>query len=135
MAKNDRRGAGAKYDAGKPYIHSVLRYFPRAIEEIARVNEHGASNHGWDTWDSIEDAKGRYDDARLRHDLADAAGKVTDEESGLLHAAHRAWGNLAVLELMLREREHAERTDLDRGTSTIRKNHMGETAGDPDCQS
>ena len=78
---------------------------PRALEAIARVNEHGASNHGWDTWDTIEDAKGRYDDARLRHDLADAKGELTDKDSGLLHAAHRAWGNLAVLELMLRERE------------------------------
>lgn len=103
---NDHRGAGAKHDQGKPCLHSVLRYFPRALEEVARVNEHGASNHGWDTWDTIEDARARYDDARLRHDLADAAGELTDEESGLLHAAHRAWGNLAaVLELMLRERE------------------------------
>lgn len=111
---SDHRGAGAKHDQGKPCIHSVLRYFPRALEAIARVNEHGASNHGWDTWDTIEDAKGRYDDARLRHDLADAKGELTDKDSGLLHAAHRAWGNLAVLELMLRERE-----DDEKGTGVV----------------
>ena len=105
MNKPDVRGAGAKFDRGKTFVHSVLRYFPRALEAVARVNEHGAENHGWDTWHTIEDAKARYDDARLRHDLADASGDLFDDESALLHAAHRAWGNLAVLELMLREME------------------------------
>ena len=101
----DHRGAGAKFDNGKPCLHSVLRYFPRALEAIARINEHGAAIHGWDSWDTIEDAKERYDDARLRHDLADAKGEEFDADSGQLHAAHRAWGNLAVLELQLREQE------------------------------
>ncbi len=104
-SKQRARGAGAKHDNGKPCIHSILRYFPRALEAIARVNEHGAKNHGWNTWDTIDDAKNRYDDARLQHDLSEIKGEVTDEESGLLHAAHRAWGNLAVLELALREQK------------------------------
>ncbi len=99
------RGHGAKFDAGKPCVHSVLRYFPRALEAVSRVNEHGARNHGWDTWDTIADALSRYQHARLRHDLEEAKGEVFDKGSGLLHAAHRAWGNLAVLELMLREME------------------------------
>lgn len=109
MATTSHRGAGAKHDKGKPCLHSVLRYFPRALEAIARVNEHGAENHGWDSWDTIEDAVARYDDARLRHDLADAKGELYDKDSALLHIAHRAWGNLAVLELVLREiEEHAD---------------------------
>lgn len=105
MNRPDVRGAGAKYDQGKPRLHSVVRYFPRALQEVARVNEHGASLHGWDTWHTIDEAEARYQDALLRHELAEAMGEARDPGSKLLHAAHRAWNALAVLELMLREIE------------------------------
>ena len=46
----------------------------------------------------------RYTDAMLRHHFAEAGGEELDEDSGLRHAAHRAWNALAVLELELREK-------------------------------
>ena len=47
----------------------------------------------------------RYTDAMLRHHFAEAGGEELDGESGMLHAAHRAWNALAVLELKLIELE------------------------------
>lgn len=93
---------GAKHDTGKPAVHSVLRYFPRAITEVAKVSQHGASLHGWDTWDTIENPIERYSDAKVRHILASCMGEEVDSESNLIHAAHEAWNSLAILELMLR---------------------------------
>lgn len=102
---SDTIDPGAKYDTGKPHVYSVLRYFPRAIEQVARVSEHGAKNHGWDTWDTIKNAGTRYADAQIRHELAVCRGEETDEESELLHLAHMAWDALARLELRLRDGE------------------------------
>lgn len=92
---------GAKHDQGKAPLHSVMRYFPRALEQVARVNEHGAGLHGWDTWHTIADGRARYRDALVRHIMADAEGEREDADSGLLHVAHVAWNALAVLELEL----------------------------------
>lgn len=100
-----KKSPGAKHDAGKVPIHSVLAYFPRALEQVARVSEHGATLHGWFTWDTIDDPVRRYADAELRHEVARCKGEAFDPESGLLHLAHRAWGVLAQLELVMRERE------------------------------
>jgi hypothetical protein len=97
-----KKSPGAKHDAGKVPIHSVLAYFPRALEQVARVSEHGAKLHGWNTWDTIDDPLTRYANADLRHELAICKGEQTDPESNLLHLAHKAWNALARLELTLK---------------------------------
>jgi len=96
---------GAKHDNGKAHIHSVLRYFPRALEQVARVSEFGATKHGWDTWHTIPNGQLRYADAQMRHELDICKGETHAQDSGLLHLSHEVWNSLARLELLLREQE------------------------------
>jgi hypothetical protein len=94
---------GAKHDTGKPQVSSVDRYFPHAIEAIARVSEYGATLHGWDTWDTIDSPIERYRDALRRHQLDIGKGEVYDAESGLPHDWHICWNATAIAELTIRE--------------------------------
>lgn len=99
------KDAGKKHDAGKMPAHSPLAYFPRALEEVAKVCAHGEAIHGYDTWATIENAPRRYADADLRHELELCKGNTHDTGeggSGLLHLSHRAWNLLALLELEMR---------------------------------
>lgn len=93
-----------KYDAGKPAIfRGLIDYFPRAIEQVAQISTFGASKYAWKGWEGVEDGVNRYSDAMVRHLVKESSEGPTDMDSGLLHAAHVAWGALARLELMLRE--------------------------------
>jgi hypothetical protein len=100
-------GKGAiKYDGGKVCaFRGAIDYFPRAIEQVAAISTFGAAKYAWKGWESVPDGINRYSDAMVRHLLAEGKGEVLDRDSGLLHAAHLAWGALARLELMLRESE------------------------------
>lgn len=102
----EKIGTGAiKYDAGKaPVFRGVVSYFPRAVKAVAEVSGFGASKYAWAGWENVDDGFNRYSDAMVRHLLREGEGEVLDPDSGLLHAAHTAWGALARLELMLRER-------------------------------
>ena len=53
----------------------------------------------------MPEGKIRYYDADWRH-LLDERHEKIDKDSGLLHAAHRAWNVLARLELILREQKN-----------------------------
>ena len=70
-----------------------------------QVGTFGANKYRDDGWLTVPGGHGRYTDAMLRHHFADAGGEELDGESGMLHAAHRAWNALAVLELKLIELE------------------------------
>ncbi len=96
---------GVKYDAGKPRYGLVLGGFPRALERVVQVGTFGANKYSDDGWLTVDNGHARYTDAMLRHHFAEAGGEVLDGESGMLHAAHRAWNALAVLELKLIELE------------------------------
>ena len=96
---------GVKYDAGKPRYGLVLGGFPRALERVVQVGTFGANKYSDDGWLTVPGGHGRYTDAMLRHHFAEAGGEELDGESGMLHAAHRAWNALAVLELKLIELE------------------------------
>lgn len=100
-------GEGAiKYDGGKPCtFRGVVQYFPRAITAVAEISTFGAKKYAWNGWEAVEDGINRYSDAMVRHLFKEGTGEVQDPDSGLLHAAHTAWGALARLELMLREQE------------------------------
>lgn len=96
---------GVKYDAGKPRYGLVLGGFSRALERVVQVGTFGANKYSDDGWLTVDAGHARYTDALLRHHFAEAGGEELDGESGMLHAAHRAWNALAVLELKLIELE------------------------------
>ena len=96
---------GAKLDSGKiKVLKGALQYFPRALIEVAKVSEFGASKYSWKGWENVPDGIERYGDALVRHLVAEEIEGEMTEDSGLLHASHIAWNALARLELMLREK-------------------------------
>jgi len=97
--------AGAKLDAGKPRPHLVLGSFARALLEVSKVGTFGANKYSDNGWITVPHGQERYADAELRHYLYECAGEKIDNDSDLLHRAHKAWNALAVLELYLREQE------------------------------
>lgn len=105
--ERDRNGLdphvpGAKLDSGKNRLGLVLGDFRNALVEVGKVGTFGANKYTAHGWLSVPDNVERYTDAMLRHHFADTP---TDPESGLSHAAHRAWNALAILELELRENQ------------------------------
>jgi hypothetical protein len=100
-------GTGAiKYDGGKPCsFRGAIEYFPRAITAVAEISTFGAKKYAWKGWEQVDDGIARYSDAMVRHLLKEGTGETVDPDSGLLHAAHCAWGALARLELILRDIE------------------------------
>lgn len=104
-------GSGAvKYDGGKPSLfRGIIQYFPRAVRAVGEISTFGASKYAWNGWENVPDGINRYSDAMVRHLIAEGTGERIDPDSGLLHAAHTAWGALARLELMLREQENESR--------------------------
>jgi hypothetical protein len=95
-----------KYDGGKtPVFRGGVSYFPRAIEAVAAISAFGARKYAWKGWEGVDDGYNRYSDAMVRHLLSESKGEVLDPDSGLLHAAHAAWGALARLEILIKELE------------------------------
>lgn len=78
----------------RPVYSGVLRYFPLALMEVARVSAVGHEQHNdgpmrWDRTKSPDEA-----DALVRHLLQ--AGEI--DSDGLRHTAKAAWRALALLE-------------------------------------
>ena len=96
---------GAKLDAGKLRPALVLGGFARALKAVTAVGTFGAAKYTDDGWISVPRGAERYDDAHLRHWLAEKSGEPVDKDSELEHAAHTAWNALARLDLLIRQRE------------------------------
>jgi hypothetical protein len=84
----------AKERKERPVYSGVLRYFPLALLEIARVSQVGHDQHNdgpmrWDRSKSPDEA-----DAMVRHLLQ--AGEI--DSDGLRHTAKAAWRCLALLQ-------------------------------------
>lgn len=92
---------GAKLDSGKPRMGLVLQGFRKALSEISKVGTAGAEKYSDNGWMSVPNGEARYEDALLRHLLAD---EEIDQDFGLSHRAHMAWNALALLELELRNK-------------------------------
>jgi hypothetical protein len=95
---------GKKYDADKaPMVQGLLAYFGRALRAVANVSAYGARKYGvpfsQQNWRKVENAKGRYADALLRHLEAYCRGEMIDTESGNAHVDMVAWNALALAEL------------------------------------
>lgn len=100
---------GRKYDTGKPPVTQFLRQFPKAIAYLSQVSEYGHQKYGeaendekWDNWEHLENAKFRYEQAIGRHLLEKSSSL---DESGFFSIAHAAWDAIAVLELILNEKD------------------------------
>jgi len=76
---------GLKFDEGK------LRWdlIPwKNFEDVVRTISYGAVKYGSNNWQDLDDFKGRYFAAAMRHIMSWHAGEDVDEESGLPHLAH-----------------------------------------------
>lgn len=96
----DRRAPGAKLDSGK-VCGGLLDDFALALLAVAEVGTFGANKYSRGGWQAVPNGEQRYRDAMWRH-LLKERHEERDTDSGLRHAAHRAWNALAELELCLR---------------------------------
>jgi hypothetical protein len=106
----DPHSIGAKLDAGKPRPALVLGGFARALIEVSKVGTSGAIKYTDNGWQEVPNGENRYDDADMRHWLYEKAGQECDQDTELLHAAHKAWNSLARLDLILRRKEKNEQS-------------------------
>lgn len=87
----------------------VLRYFPAALREVAKVSAFGANKHsgGRLVWTRQEIRAEEEVAGHLRslvnHVLEFDAGSGRDYESGLLALTHAAWRALAALQVELED--------------------------------
>lgn len=95
---------GAKLDQGKNRLGLVMNGFSRALQAVGEVGTYGANKYTDNGWMQVPSGVDRYTDAMYRHLMKEAAGEMSDKDTGLLHAAHAAWNALARLDLMLRDR-------------------------------
>ena len=86
--------AGLKDDAGKP-DYSLLPW--SAIEQVARVQMHGAKKYERDNWKHLITEQERVSAAMMRHLAAWFDGEKTDPETGLPHLAHAVCNGLFLL--------------------------------------
>jgi heat shock protein HspQ len=91
----DKRGVGAKYDAGK--IRWTLLPW-RALEQVVAVMEFGAIKYAEGSWSKVPDGRRRYFDAAFRHLIA-SQSETNDPETKLPHLAHAACDVLFTLAL------------------------------------
>jgi hypothetical protein len=93
---------GAKLDKNKPKLfRGIFEAFPRAMVEVSKATEFGATKYTYEGWRSVDNGFERYTDALLRHLIHEGRQEGADEDSGLSHATHVAWNALARLELEL----------------------------------
>lgn len=95
----------AKQRKSTPIYSGVIKYFPKAIKEIARVSQAGNDQHHPDTplhWDRSKSTD--EEDALIRHLTDHASGTIYDTD-GQLHLAKVAWRALASLEKQLEKLE------------------------------
>ena len=101
----DAHATGAKLDAGKLRPSLVLGGFARALTAVVEVGTYGAVKYSDNGWQEVPKGIDRYDDAKLRHWLAEKRGIECDTDTQYLHAAHEAWNALARLDLLIRKNE------------------------------
>lgn len=110
VEETNKDAVAQKYDTEKPAIfEGFFKYFPRAIEEVAKVSGAGSRKYAegkYPTkWAEVPNGENRYGNALLRHMIEEVKGNAVDSGIGgtnCLHLAQEAWNALARLELYLR---------------------------------
>jgi len=89
-----------------PVYSGVIKYFPKALREVARVSKIGNDQHNpgkelfWDRTKSQDEP-----DALMRH-LVDHAEGVEFDTDGVRHLAKVAWRSLSMLQKELELAEY-----------------------------
>ena len=96
---------GMKFDDGKLPVGQFIRDFKYAILEVTKIWAFGANKYAKGNWKHLLGGEERYGDAEIRHFLE---GDTLDEESKILHAAHKAWNALAELSFILKRKNGVE---------------------------
>lgn len=99
-----KHSQGTKLGGVKPRFGLMLDAFSNAVTEVAKVHTFESSKDTDSGWLAAYGGWPRYTDALFSHHFAEARGEELDKESGLHHAAHRAWIALVALEMTLREK-------------------------------
>ena len=97
MQDDNKESLGLKYDQGKPLFSLLTRSLAVPLLRVAEVLTYGANKYKADSWQTIPNAKVRYEDALDRHLNAWKRGETHDPESGLHHLAHVATNALFLL--------------------------------------
>ncbi|AMM44729.1 hypothetical protein [Xanthomonas phage f30-Xaj] len=95
------RGGGLKFDGGKQRPALLHEGMPLALAEVVKTLTFGAQKYEAHSWQKVENAAERYQDASYRHDSQRCKGEVLDPETGIMHRAHHIINELFVLELEL----------------------------------
>ena len=95
---------GVKFDVGKARFDLISA---GPLQELAMIYTYGAKKYADRNWEKGM-AFGRLYAATQRHLNAFWSGQSIDEESGMHHLAHAAFGMLALMEL---EKTHPELDD------------------------
>ncbi len=107
IAVTKARGGGLKFDGGKQRPALLHEGVPLALAEVVKTLTFGAEKYEAHSWQRVENAAERYQDASYRHDAQRCKGEVLDPETGILHRAHHIINELFLLELEMRK-EKAE---------------------------
>ena len=85
---------GLKFDKDKVMLSLVSSNFVYGVGEVLTF---GAKKYAPNSWQTVPDAKKRYEDALYRHWLAYLNGERIDKESGLSHLKHLATNAMFLL--------------------------------------
>lgn len=96
------RGGGLKDDSGKEQPRLLHQGCPLALAEVVKTLTFGARKYAPNSWQLVEDAANRYQDASYRHDSKRCQGELIDPETNVRHRAHHIINELFLLELELR---------------------------------
>lgn len=97
----NERGAGLKFDSGKPRWSLMMQGCALALLGVARVLTFGAKKYAAHSWRSVENGEERYRDALYRHLHEIERGEATDPESGESHWSHVTTNAMFLEELRL----------------------------------
>ncbi len=97
VSKDPQKSGGLKYDSGKLLFSCLTRGLALPLRAVAAVLTYGAQKYKRDSWQTVPNAKERYEDALDRHLNAWKSGEQRDEESGMLHLAHAACNVLFIM--------------------------------------
>lgn len=105
IAVTKARGGGLKFDGGKQRPALLHEGVPLALAEVVKTLTFGAEKYEAHSWQHVENAAERYQDASYRHDAARCRGELLDPETGIRHRSHHVINELFLLELELREEQ------------------------------
>lgn len=97
VVQDTQSQGGLKYDAGKLRFSLLMRSLWLPLKSIVAVLSYGEQKYAADSWQTVPNARVRYEDAMDRHLNAWRSGENYDAESGCHHLAHAGCNILFLL--------------------------------------